>query len=400
MEKGEERPRAQEETEPPVLSWFASGILADNQALATWLSTKNPAGNYKLDPTSSPGYPWNKIAPTNGECFGYTPGLGYSPHCVLELRFQIIKKLVELEHGASLYPVYVFIKSEPHKPAKAAEGRWRLIAGVSCVDRLAHDLLLGPFLDTFNDSPFLHNTACGWQVFCENGLQHFNTFYPHRPGHTWDCADKSSWDWTVQPWLYEVFRDLLCWFCDFSPQAQRVAYNLVTSLGGLEKSRIFDIGRKVTVRDQGIILSGSLLTLHMNSIMQLIVHAYADVTETLPFPLTMGDDTLQPNCPPEYWAEVVKAGVILKQVDRLAVPEFCGMTMDNHHFDPVYKDKHAFLLYYCQDEIFDDLLRSYVYLYMFDDRKVKAIQYLQRLRGNASAVADVSALRQRILGVA
>jgi hypothetical protein len=362
------------------------------------MSAKTNRGTIRIDPKSSPGHPWCKFRPTNGDCFGYKPYLGYEPHQCAELRHQVIQRLIALETGAILYPIYVFIKPEPHKPAKAAEGRWRLIAGVSVVDRIAHQLYQEPLSTYFCDNYFTHDTAAGWSVMMNSGLQHFNKVYP--AGEEWDCADKSAWDWTVQGWVYLLLAEFVSSFYDFSPFIQNLVSNMIKSVGGIGFTRKMDLGSGfVNLDTEGVQLSGNYLTLLGNSFMQHIVHYYADVHEQAPVPLAQGDDTLQRPCSKEYWAEMLKAGLILKTVDRVTVPEFCGMTYSLNRFDPVYEDKHNFMLYNCKDEVLAATIQSYQWLYMFNDEKLAALQLWLRLLEEEERVVRKERMRSKVLGV-
>lgn len=92
--------------------------------------------NCQVDPTTTPGIPFNRYGSKNSDVFGYTPILGYEGDNVKILYDTVMRRLTILVEGPVCDPINLFVKQEPHKEKKVKAGAWRLIHGVSIVDQM------------------------------------------------------------------------------------------------------------------------------------------------------------------------------------------------------------------------------------------------------------------------
>jgi len=96
----------------------------------------------RLDMTSSPGIPYMREASTNGAWLGWN-GVSCSQVRLDRLWYDVQRFL----DGSFEQFIRVFIKSEPHKEAKASEGRWRLIMACALPVQIVWHMLF----DEMND---------------------------------------------------------------------------------------------------------------------------------------------------------------------------------------------------------------------------------------------------------
>nr|WPR18194.1 MAG: protease polymerase P70 [Chemarfal virus 255] len=183
------------------------------------------------------------------------------------------------------------------------------------------------------------------------------------------CADKSSWDWTVQPWVAELVSDLLVDLLVGDSQIIRtVAKNHCMSM--LSHQKIDLNGLKLQFRNVGRLPSGWLFTIFFNCIGQSAVDALACLRTGSKRGLlkAMGDDTIQTVQPERYWKEL-RTLCLIKQVDTYRpgqMFEFCGTIMNKSGGTPSKRNSHAFRLHFLQDDVRDETLQSYLYLYACD----------------------------------
>lgn len=340
-----------------------------------------------LEPTSTPGYPWVQLGNSNAECFGYVPGLGYVGDKVADLYQAVRQRLYTLETTPKIDNIFLFIKQEPHKPAKAQQRRWRLISGIGATDQLIAEMLFRPFLDEMTNNPCRYGMAVGWAPVLENAIPFIMS---HLSGLT-VCADKSAWDWTVQPWLCDYMKSFLSKLC---PGVSTVVQNHVEAVMG--KKTFQWPGGKYHWDKRGVFCSGWKLTITGNSIMQHACHRMAGGTGNMQ---ANGDDTCQAEEPPEYWENLRKLGPIIKEIRRDGTIEFCGLEITPDGYYPMYGAKHTFVLTHLKPKIAREVLLSYQYLYPFEPEKLAAIQAWIASLGFEKDLTPPEVLRGVPLGV-
>jgi hypothetical protein len=112
---------------------------------------------------------------------------------------------LELLENNICSPIRLFIKDEPHKDTKAADGKWRLISGVSVDDQIIDRMLYG----LQNNKEILN-----WEKCCskpgigldDEGMITMATKFKEMlwESGTIQSTDVSNWDWSVQGWELEA----------------------------------------------------------------------------------------------------------------------------------------------------------------------------------------------------
>ncbi|APG75875.1 hypothetical protein 2 [Sanxia water strider virus 10] len=260
--------------------------------------------------------------------------------------------------------IHVFVKQEPHKRAKLDEGRYRLISAVSAVDTMVDRILFGPLqakvLETVGQTP----TMIGWTPL-QGGYRHFRRMLAKRVM----CADKSSWDWTVPGWLVDFWEDFVLSLCVDAPEwwqrLVRMRFRMLFSEAVFQ----FADGTRVKQPVKGVMKSGCLLTILLNSISQVIIHVIVqlllgnDPMEGLPY--NIGDDTTQAFLEyfREYFAEIEKLGIRVKEVKIQDWVEFAGFYIGCSETWPVYWEKHLYSVAHQEDKLLPQTLFMYQMLY-------------------------------------
>lgn len=143
----------------------------------------------RLDMTSSPGYPYQKEAPTNGDWLKWN-GVQCDRMQVERLWYDV--QLVLTDQWDHI--IRVFVKQEPHKISKIAEKRWRLIMASSLCVQLAWHMLFDYMNDLEIANPYDIPSQQGI-VLVAGGWKTFRRQWESK-GYT--CGlDKSAWDWTA-----------------------------------------------------------------------------------------------------------------------------------------------------------------------------------------------------------
>lgn len=356
-----------------------------------------------VDPTTSPGHPWKELADTNGQLFGYDPILGFVGEQVETLYEAVKIRLRELAEKPFIDDINLFIKDEPHKAKKLENEAYRLISGVGITDQMVSTIMFEELLEEVISKPGEYSTMIGWGIHCEEGLLSMNRAVRSRFGQNLASADKSSWDWTAQPWTCSLLRRHLMWLhrhLDNSSLVQ-MSNHVLAMLG---PKSVISSDYKVFDIIEGGMASGWKLTILGNSWMQLILHHLAQLRAgtTGPPPLCMGDDTIQTTMPDEYWNELAATGCILKEVNNHldgSPYEFCGLHFGEEFYEPSYEGKHSFLLRFLEPELFRDVMISYQLLYLFDPVKLLALRRWLIISGLQDALIDVDAWQYRLRGL-
>lgn len=345
-----------------------------------------------VDLNSIPGYcVLRNFGSTNRQVFNVDMSGSYDLERLLLIRDLVWDRFEEL---AESDPIYAFGKPEPHKINKIREGRYRIISAVSLLDSLCDRLLFMPLLTKIKKSITNTPVAVGWSPI-------FPVPFHHMMGGHHDsylAIDKSSWDWTVQPWLLDAVKGVLLemvsapswWRSHVSKRFQHLFGNPVWK---------FQDGVEIVQAEPGIMKSGCYLTIWINSISQLILHHLAvGMLSIEPGKiLALGDDTIQvlsPEHDNRYVETLSNMGFTIKS-HRTKVPEFCGFHFHKFKFVPAYGPKHQFLLRHLTEdpEEAKQVLQSYQLLYMHDERKLKAIRKLASELGLSDAYVSDQRLR-------
>lgn len=308
----------------------------------------------ELDPTSSPGLPWTKEGTMLNSAFWFE---GKPGPRMFDLYGAVLQRLTELEDRPSSDPIKVFIKEEPVKPSKIERRAYRLISGVSVTDTMVDRYLFGDFCKHVQScTKDLSGPAVpGWTS--SYGAYKLLKRALKRP----QCADKSSWDWTMQGWVADALLMLLNrFYCDEDPR-------LTNRFRSLFDCAVYDIGGLLyKQRSRGVMKSGCLGTLVFNSIAQVFIHQIAVMRSGVPDTrfFANGDDTIQEYMPSNYYEEVTKLGCILKEVKEGY--EFCGVEFSAKPH-PLYGPKNLFNLLYVKDDNLPEAIGSYQLMYVDTD---------------------------------
>lgn len=259
-------------------------------------------------------------------------------------------------------PLNVFVKNEPHTNAKLSEGRVRLISGVSLVDTLVDRVLFS----WLSQAALRHETPCmvGWAPVFGGWRYLMQKFSQGKPVL---CLDKSSWDWTVQGYMVNLWvgfiSDLMYdappWFKGIMLNRFRALFRDVTYQ--------FKDGSTARQCGVGIMKSGCYLTLLLNSVSQTLLHMLAftrmGLVPTEQQPIAIGDDTVQetPQLLGRYIAEIEGLGAKVKGVKLRAFVEFAGFCMNKQTAIPSYWEKHLFKLQF--GEHWKECLYDYQFMY-------------------------------------
>lgn len=306
-----------------------------------------------IDMTSSPGYPYMTMYTSNGHFFGYCDGV------VDEGRsWTIYRMVIERLRARDCDPIRLFIKQEPHKESKRIKKAWRLISSVSILDQIIDHLLF----DMFNEQVMSHYLTQVPQV----GWAPVKQGWMHMP----NCGvamDKSGWDWSVKPWLFELVLQLRIKLCvNITEEWLDLAswrYNCLFR----EPLFVTSGGHLLKQREPGVMKSGCVNTIIDNSIMQDILDkvVMAKTGVGSKWMMTMGDDTLQSpfdNTEQEkiYVSELSKYCVVKDVVHAV---EFAGFRFNLNWIEPLYTAKHCFTLLHLDDAYAEETVASYALLY-------------------------------------
>lgn len=316
---------------------------------------------------SSPGLcQFSHLGSTNADVFLYDK-TNDQPKPDLE-RVQMVKlavraRLDDLLSGNKVAdPINVFVKPEPHKIAKLAEKRFRLISAISLVDTLVDRVLYGwlqrKALTVVGKTPCL----TGWSPM-RGGWRYV---YERFRGKPVACLDKSAWDWTVQEYMVELWREFIKEMCVDAPRWWGAAVDARFEM--LFDKALFEFkdGTQIEQGTVGIMKSGCLLTLLMNSVGQSMLHYLAmarlGLNPKLYQPITVGDDTTQESFEElsQYVDEIEKLGAKVKGFKVRNWVEFIGFAFAKESCFPAYWQKHLFKLQY---ESIADKIQSYQILY-------------------------------------
>lgn len=258
--------------------------------------------------------------------------------------------------------INLFIKDEPHKLSKIAEGRLRLISGVSLIDSIIDKMLFG---DLFMESlKHVGSTPglVGWQPYF-GGSRLLLDKFPHGTV----SVDKSAWDWSVPDWMIDIFLEFILELLGDVPPYVKELVTIRFKL--LFEDAVFSDGfLRSRQTGKGIMKSGCYLTLLLNTVGQVLLHlVVCRINGWCPkigMVWAFGDDTIQDDVYPlEKYVKTVSDLGFVPKVERAKHIEFVGFLMDSERVIPSYWRKHLFVLKYLDEQVAAETLRSYQVLY-------------------------------------
>lgn len=344
---------------------------------------------YEVDPTSSPGLPWKK---QYKDCSFLLDdrGLTEEAYAVFE---DVAFRLGDLAHGPKADNINLFIKDEPHSIKKVNNGAWRLISGVGFTDRVIDRLLFGDWIRRhlwrgYNlDTP----VAAGYVPYAGGFRKMAAKFRGLEP----ETADKSSWDWTVQPWMIEFICKYFVKTLKPSAVFEQVIRNRLTAL--FRTSILEYDGHQFCQNDWGVMKSGFYGTISFNGLLQFALHTLAQMrtggVRSGEF-YAVGDDTIQERETPEYWEALACLGCIVKERHVGWPAEFVGVLFDDRAGVPMYPSKNLYNLLHMHDDVARDSLLQYQALYSFSD----LFKPLNELATHYDAALSRDQAREWVLG--
>jgi len=214
--------------------------------------------------------------------------------------------------------------------------------------------------------------------------------------------DKSSWDWTVPPWLLRLAVETITQLSVLPPRGWlTLHYSRSAILFGRPNFRLSD-GSLYKQPVPGIVKSGMYLTILMNSLCQLLLHlVLEDLLEIrAPLPVFMGDDSSQVVFPEQeaYCTLMYRLGFRVKvQVSQRI--EFAGIEVVSWGcFKPLYVAKNFFSLMHQSPDTLPEALQSLQYLYFHDSRLLRELWHVCAQTGNLPSVVSIKDLLDVVVG--
>lgn len=187
------------------------------------------------------------------------------------------------------------------------------------------------------------------------------------------AVDKTAWDWTMPGWVVKQYVECKLAQCyDSGPAYERACMARVREVVGPGAVFRFPDGERLAQQGWGLMKSGWLLTLSMNSAAQYLQHVVAcgRAGMEVPYMWAMGDDMLiKADWTSEQELAYAKAlattGCLVKHVKRSR--EFAGFEFTQHQVIPLYQEKHKFMIAYVESDQEQETLKSYFMLYALVD---------------------------------
>lgn len=262
----------------------------------------------------------------------------------------------------------MFIKVEPHKPEKIASKRYRLISCLSLVDQLVDRVLFGQWSSKEIDTVMDRAGKTGWSLL-PVGFYDFLETFPDSVLAT-DC---SAFDWTYPAWVVEMIFDIKLQQMESYPPEFEIAVKarMKEVLGSNCVVRLPD-GERLRQLIPGIMKSGWYLTINLNSDAQDLITnlAYRRAYHSpCPKLWAMGDDVIM------RWPEGQDQQPLVDELKRAGVlskfattaREFAGFkaerVMGKVTIDPLYPNKHKYLLAHVPTEQLEEVITSYGLIY-------------------------------------
>lgn len=260
---------------------------------------------------------------------------------------------------------------EPHKHQKLKDHRERLISVMSLVDQMVDRILFGTYIAAEKQHVMERACKTGWTpIPC--GFYDLLETFPDSVLAT-DC---SAFDWTFPSWVPElIWQAKLERTHSYSASFKNALFNRLREVLGNRCTIRLPEGTRLRQLDWGVMKSGWLLTINMNSDAQDVIttlawlRAYPDAG---PCPLlwAMGDDVLM------RWREGLDPQPLTDQLRRAGIlskfavqnREFAGFevgrTEDGRPYvDPLYPDKHKYLLAHTSEDKLEEVVTAYGLIY-------------------------------------
>ncbi|APG75832.1 hypothetical protein 2 [Hubei sobemo-like virus 36] len=326
-----------------------------------------------LDYTSSPGYPYMRTA-TNIRDFLKVDSSGEPHPEKLNYLWSLVKNQIATKKAD---PIRMFIKPEPISLTKVKDKRYRIISAVSLVDQIIDHMLFANFnhklVENCQRTPVKTGWTPiqgGWKVVPRLGMV---------------STDKSSFDWTVRPWMLDVELEIRTRLCNnVTEEWKQMAkwryeqlFNrplFINSAGIVFRSNI-----------SGIMKSGCVNTISTNSIIQLIIHyrVSAELNQPFPYIWAMGDDVIQEDSGSDYFTHLERYCILKEKTTHV---EFAGYRYNGYNVEPLYFGKHAYVLLHQKLQYITETANAYALLYHRSKRASKIKTYLRQL--NPELISD------------
>lgn len=288
----------------------------------------------KLDRKSSPGYPYMRLARTNGELLDLHASLieDLAVRRLEDLWASDLDEIAlydaeELVDCGLCDPIRVFVKNELHGRLKVSQGRMRLIMSVSVVDQLVERVLNGTQnnveIGMWEDIPSKPGMGLG-----DEGLWSLEACF-RKMRHPLS-SDISGFDWSVSAWWLD---------CDAR------AREMLTGVGRqMHRKRAMCLGRSMLVFSDGVVWtqtqdgvqkSGSYNTSSTNSRIRYMLAALVARRGGWSGEVAaMGDDAVEDSPEDDLAPAYLELGFRLKEASRDI--EFCAYKFDlAGGFEPV-----------------------------------------------------------------
>lgn len=310
-----------------------------------------------------------------GEALGV--GLSGGGRVFSEPLVSVLKLAVRyrLSHPEESDPIRVFVKHEPHKKEKLAEGRLRLISAVSLVDTMCDRIMFGGLAKKIVQSVGRTPVMLGWAP-----LRGGSRFISSRFGKLRTRpVDMRAWDWTVDEKMVLAMKKVIKELFIGAPDS--FDYWLEHRWEQLFRHAVFQFGDGTAVQQPGwgIMKSGCYLTIVLNSIGQLLAHY--DVLESLGLvgdyrKVIMGDDRTIQDFPEFelYRQRTIERGYLMKPTEATDDVYFCGFIFRDGFSWPEYRDKHCYVITHTPLDKLAELLQSYQLLYAHVPRMLSFIR--------------------------
>jgi hypothetical protein len=276
--------------------------------------------------------------PTNKDVFSniYDHGVSLAVH-------QRVKALMSSSPEEARYladPVRIFQKREPHKASKLAEKRYRLLCGVSLIDRIVDELLYHEMLETAKDHCQDGPLKPGFN-FKGGGVDKMVTKYAADRSREWQSFDSKQHDITAPAWALETVLRVNGNLCvttgPSKDQWLLLAHRREQST--LYGELVFSDGTVLRKIIPGLQPSGRLTTIDSNSKLVLTYRVCYDIKREVPSckddNVMMGDDTVLKNIgdPAKFLHFLSGFGVtwtIESEPGLFADQNFCSMKFHLH----------------------------------------------------------------------
>lgn len=326
--------------------------IAEKEYCSTQFSIPEDFGTYRhylrvldrLQSSSSPGLPYCRTYSTIGELMGGEDKLLWSASRKKHI-WQDVKTVIREQ----IEPVFsVFIKDEAHKPAKAAEGRWRLIFAAPLAHQIIGHMLFSEHHDQEIDNTFDHPSAYGMTLYHGNWMK-FRRIQQHQCMS--NSYDRKAWDLQSPGWVYALRKRLRKRLCRNPSKLWLRLLDWYYQTSYFTSKIMLSDGQTYVQLIDGIMKSGLVSTISDNSCAQFFEHVLASIRLAKEKEISLfvnpifavGDDTLQPqeDFEDDYIRLLQQAGCVIKEGHKsLEEPEFVGFTFPKRGPVPCYLAKH------------------------------------------------------------